>query len=109
MINKGSIILAYLPQADGGSKLRPVLILRKLPTYDDYLVCGIFTQLHRAVQNFDIVLVTNKINNLRTNSLARLSFLSVLTERDIQGVLGQVEKTEHQQLLQNLSNYLVHT
>ncbi len=40
---EGEIILAQLPQADGGTKLRPVLLLKELPGYKDFLVCGIST------------------------------------------------------------------
>ena len=35
------IALARLPQADGILKPRPVVILREMPKYRDFLVCGI--------------------------------------------------------------------
>ncbi len=107
MSREGNIILANIPQADGGYKLRPILLLRKLPTYDDYLVCGISTQLHQKIDDFDITLLPNSINNLRSTSIVRLSFLSVLSEKEIKGILGNIELTEHQTLLKNLSDYLI--
>jgi mRNA interferase MazF len=45
-MREGEIILANLVQADGSFKLRPVLLLKRLPGYNDFLVCGISTQLH---------------------------------------------------------------
>lgn len=64
-MTEGTIILTQIRQADGGSKLRPVLVLRALPTYKDFLVCGISTQLHQEIANFDIVLTPNSQNRLR--------------------------------------------
>ncbi len=78
-MQEGSIVLTNLPQADGGYKLRPVLVLREMPTYDDFLVCGISTQLHQEIVDFDIILEAKRSNGLRANSLVRLSFLAVLS------------------------------
>jgi mRNA interferase MazF len=77
-----------------------------MPTYNDYLVCGISTQLHQEIPNFDIILTPSLTNRLRATSLVRLIFLAVLSEDDIKGVLGIIEDSKHQQLLSNLSNYL---
>src|SRR3569833_2388701 len=52
-INEGEIVLVELPQSVGAIKLRPALVLKRLPTYDDFLVCGISTQHHRYIENFD--------------------------------------------------------
>jgi mRNA interferase MazF len=106
MNRESQIVLTELRQADGGKKLRPVLLLRKMPTYNDYLVCGISTQLHQEIPNFDIILMPSLSNRLRATSLVRLSFLSILSEDDIKGILGTIESIKHQQLLNNLSNYL---
>ena len=46
-MREGGIILANLQLADGSVKLRPVLLLKQLPVYNDFLVCGISTQLHQ--------------------------------------------------------------
>ena len=40
-------------QADGQIKNRPVVLLRRLPPFGDFLVCGISTQLHQRVTGFD--------------------------------------------------------
>jgi mRNA interferase MazF len=50
-MKEGDVVLAALPQADGKSKLRPVLLLRQLlPPYNDFLVCGISTQIHQQIK-----------------------------------------------------------
>ena len=52
-MKEGDIILTPIPQADGTVKNRPALILREMPCFRDFLVCGISTQLHRRVDGFD--------------------------------------------------------
>jgi len=52
-MQEADVILTSLPQADGTIKNRPAIILRKLPPYGDFRVCGISTQLHQQVLGFD--------------------------------------------------------
>jgi len=53
MIKAGDIVLIEMPQADGKSKKRPALILCKIPPYNDYLICGISSQLRNKVDKLD--------------------------------------------------------
>ena len=46
-MEEGEIALASVRQADGETKLRPVVLLRRMPLFDDFLVCGVSTQLRR--------------------------------------------------------------
>lgn len=52
-MKEGDIVLIDLRQSGGGSKLRPALILKKLPKYPDYLVCGISSQVNQCIQEFE--------------------------------------------------------
>ena len=52
-MKEGDIVLTPLPQADGAVKTRPAILLRELPPYRDFLVCGISTQLYQQVKGFD--------------------------------------------------------
>lgn len=52
-MKEGAIVLLALAQADGTVKPRPALVLRQLPGFGDWLVCGISTQLHQCVTGFD--------------------------------------------------------
>lgn len=78
MLSEGDIIVAQLPQADGSTKLRPVLLLRQLPGFGDFLVCGISSQIHQAVDRFDIILSKDfdgfNETGLRVPSVVRLTF-----------------------------------
>lgn len=44
-MKEGHVVLTPLPQADGQIKSRPALLLRQLPPFGDFLVCGISTQI----------------------------------------------------------------
>jgi mRNA interferase MazF len=110
-MREGDIILANLPQSDGTIKLRPVLLLKQLPAYDDFLVCGISTQLHQLVKNFDEVIDEKGKNfiqtGLRQSSIIRLGFLAVIPNNKIPGTIGKIDAALHKNLLERLSKYLV--
>jgi mRNA interferase MazF len=105
------VVLALLPQSDGALKRRPALILRQMPPFRDYLLCGISTRLHQQVKNFDEIISPDdndfSSSGLVGVSLIRLGFLSVMPSEDIIGLLGSISKERHRRLLKNLSDYLI--
>lgn len=58
-MKEGDILLATLPQADGTVKLRPVLFLHRMPPFQDFLVCGISTQLQQFVPELNELIYTD--------------------------------------------------
>ena len=58
-MNEGDIALAPLPQADGQIKTRPVVLLRRLPPFGDFLVCGVSSQLHQGEPRLAHVLLAS--------------------------------------------------
>ena len=54
-MKSGAIVLTIIPQ-DNQQKTRPVLILKVLPKYNDFLVCAISSQLHQLIPNFDLII-----------------------------------------------------
>jgi mRNA interferase MazF len=110
-MNEGDVALTPVPQADGQVKNRPVVVLRKMPPYNDLLVCGISTQLPQFVPDFD-ELVTSKdpdfaTSGLMRDSVVRLSFLAVVPSRAVIGNIGSIAADRHRRLLHRLSAYLV--
>ena len=91
-MKEGDVILTPVPQADGELKERPAIFLREMPLYRDLLVCGVSTQLHQYVKDFDeIISPANadfKSSGLRSKSLIRLSFLVVLPRHRVLGSIG---------------------
>src|ERR1035441_10887202 len=102
-MNEGDIALAPLPQADGQFKNRPVVLLRRLPSFGDFLVCGISTQLHQRVAGFDEEIAAGDpefaVSGLKAASLIRLSFLAVLPDSALLGRIGSLSSTRRLPLL----------
>jgi mRNA interferase MazF len=109
-MKEGEVALARLPQANGATKPRPVLVLRQMPPFGDWLVCGISSQLHQSVANFDDVIdgadADFTSTGLKGPSLIRLGFLAVLPAAYFLGVIGSVEPARHDRVLLRLSDHL---
>lgn len=109
-MNKGDVVKTRLRQADGIFKIRPVLLLKQMPPFNDWLVCGISTQLRQFVPDFDILLDIAHPDFIQSGlvapSIIRLGFLAVLPSNMIQGTIGQISENTYQQLMQNLINHL---
>lgn len=106
----GDIVLTKIPQ-DNQQKIRPVLILKVLPKYNDYLVCAVSSQLHQQIPGFDLVLGEKHeafaATHLKTASVFRLANLAVLSKEDIMGTIGALRPELHKRLLRTLSEYLL--
>lgn len=109
-MKEGDVVLTPIPQADGLIKNRPVILLRELPPYRDFLVCGVSTQLDKEVKGFDELISQAdddfSSSGLRTTSLVRMGFLAVLPSRGIVGSIGSISQTRRKRLLAVLSKYL---
>ncbi len=112
-MKENNIILTPVPQADGKLKNRPAIFLREMPPYCDLLVCGVSTQLHQYVKDLDEIIspahADFKTSGLRSKSLIRLGFLSVLPRHSVLGSIGSISAARHKRLLRKLSNYLTNS
>ena len=110
-MKEGNIILASIPQANGEIRNRPVLILRQMPKFQDFLVCDISTQLKQYTSNFDEIISPGdddfQASGLVRESVIRLTFLTVLYRNMISRSIGPIASERQQRLLYNLSQYLV--
>jgi mRNA interferase MazF len=110
-MKEGDIVLVPLAQADGILKNRPVLLLKKFQPFDDFLVCGISTQLKQEVSGFDFVIESDKAyfkqTGLLQTSLIRLGFLAMVPTNKMKGKIGSVDVELRKQLLIRLSSYLL--
>ena len=109
-MKEGDVVLSKIAQSDGAEKVRPVVLLRRLPPFDDWLVCGITTQLRHCVVGFDELLMPGDSDfassGIKSPSLVRLGFLAVRPLNRIVGVIGSLSSPRHQRLLQRLSDLL---
>lgn len=52
-MKEGDVVVLPMPRSDGGVSNRPAVVLREMLAFHDLLVCGVSTQLHQAVADFD--------------------------------------------------------
>ena len=104
-------MVAALPQATGTPKLRPALLLRKMPGFGDYLACGISSQIHQAIPDFDLVLKKDHpdfaSSGLFTPSVVRLSFLGILVPIQMKRKLGRLSPGTMKAVRQKLAEFLM--
>ncbi len=109
-MTEGDVALTPLPQADGRTKPCPAILLRRMPPFGDWLICGVSTQLHQEVTGFDDVIQPAhpdfRISGLKSASVIRLGFLTVLPADHFLGVLGSISRERHSRLLQRLATFL---
>ncbi len=112
-MKEGDVILVPLPQADGQRKPRPAILLRILPPFGDFLVCGVSSQLRQQVRGLDeLIMRTDKDfagSGLKMDSLIRVGFVAIYTERQIIGSVGEISSERHRRLLKQLAEFLVAT
>lgn len=109
-MEEGEIILTVL-ESDQSGKNRPSLILRKAPRYNDYLACGISSQLHQEIKKFDLLLNRNHpdflSSGLKYDGVIRLFFLGIIRHDEVKGAIGKVSSETLHELQKRLSEYLV--
>lgn len=109
----GKIILAELPIGNGLTKLRPALVIKVIPPFNDLLVCGISTQLHQEVKGFDeVILKTNNdfaASGLMQTSLIRLGYLAVIPTTIVSGAIGSISDNRLTSLKNKLANFILAT
>jgi mRNA interferase MazF len=109
-MKEGDVVLTTFRQADGKTKNRPAIILRVIPPFDDFLVCGVSRQLrHRVAALDEIIAATDSdfaASGLSSTSLIRLGFLAILPASELLGDIGSISTERHHRLLRRLATYL---
>jgi mRNA interferase MazF len=109
-MKEGDVLLAALPRADGALKDRPALLLCRMPPFDDFLVCGITTQLQQAAPELDERITPAepdyRTSGLKSASLIRLGVLAVLPRSRFKGRIGSISAARRIRLLNKLSDFL---
>jgi len=112
MIQAGNIVLFRFPKTDQSrGKLRPALILRKLPgLYDDWLICMISTQLSQQIDSLDEQIRKEdqdfKASGLKAASLFRVSRLAVVEQSIFVGSIGGISPDRLSRIKTSLANWI---
>ena len=109
-MKEGSVVIAVMPQSDGGFKRRPAIALRELPGFQNLLICGVSSQLHQKIAGFDEIFSRRDSDfgssGLHSDSLIRLGHLLAVPKKLIEGEIGLIAQNRHKRLLKTLSAYL---
>lgn len=115
MISEGLIVLFKFPQTDQkGGKLRPALVLRKIPgQFDDWLICMISSQLHQNIQGLDELITPEDSDfiesGLKMPSLVRASRLAVVEGHILLGKMGQIPSHRLFKIRKNIAKWIERT
>ena len=112
MISEGDIVIFRFPKTDlGTGKLRPALLLKKIPNeFHDWLVCMITTQLHQQIKRFEVIIAETdegfQGTGLKQSSLIRISRLAVVDKSVFEGKLGVLPPDVFTECRQLFSSWL---
>ncbi len=112
MIQEGQITLFKFPQTNQiTGKLRPALILRKLPgPYDDWLICMLSSQLSQELPEFDMIVYENdpdfNQSGLKTISVIRISRIAVVNKDILLGLMGSISEERLNLIKNRLSTWI---
>lgn len=108
---EGSVIKAFIHQADGKFKARPVVIIKKLPYFDDWLVCGISSKVHTIHPGLDILISRSHPDfseiGLNYELVIRAGWLNTFPQSKIEGAWGKVSINTLEQIKKNPANYVL--
>ncbi len=112
MKQAGQIVVYKFPQTDlGEGKLRPALLLGKLPgEYDDWLICMVSSQTRHYLAGFDEI-VQEEDNDfsesgLKVTSVIRVGRLAVVSGEILLGAIGKVSDKRLSRIKKHLSDWL---
>jgi mRNA interferase MazF len=109
---RGDIVLGRFPFTDGrGTKLRPVLILARVPgPHDDYLVLFISSQPRTAVAGVDMVIDRQHpafaAAGLKVPSVLRTGKLATISSALMLGPLGKLDDPLVDDIVRRLTGFL---
>ena len=108
MPQAGQVILIHFPQTDlTWGKLRPALIIDKLPGFfDDWLICMISAQVHHQIAGFDEIIATGDLDfpnsGLKSASLIRTGRMAIVTSGMLLGSIGEIDNNRLTRIKNNL-------
>ena len=111
MIEEGQVVLFRFPQTDlRRGKIRPALILRKLPgKHDDWLICVISSRLFQTTEVDEIIGPEDDdfaTSGLKTASVIRGSRLAVVEGRMLDGTIGQNSEDRLNRIRAKIASWL---
>lgn len=112
MISPGKIVLFRFPQTDyDESKLRPALIIQKLPgEYNDWLICITTSKIKKYRSDYDVTIEegSNEFNQtgLKKDSVIRITRIAVANEDIFVGSIGSISDQTLYNIRKKLADWI---
>jgi mRNA interferase MazF len=113
MMRAGEVVVIQYPFADSGqTKLRPALLLGKLPgRHDDWLVCMISSRSRQQITGFDDLIDMEDADfgqsGLKSTSVIRTGRLLVMEGKLFPGAIGSISMARLQRVRSQLAAWLL--
>jgi len=109
-VKAGDVVLGEFPQRND-TKVRPALIVQVAPPYDDFVLCGITTQLRNQVAGVDELIeatdADSRATGLRETSLVRVAYLVTIIPEEVMGKLGEISPERLARIRSKLARFVV--
>ena len=107
----GELTVYKVQQPDGSFKNRPVVLLKEMRPFGDWIVCAVSTQLQQEVKGFDLIIRDTDRSfvstGLKNSSLIRLGIINTASKKSLPGIIGSLEAGATTLLQQRLADHLV--
>ncbi len=109
--SRAGFVFRFPPTDLEAGKLRPALLLRKLPgNYDDWLIYMISSLTHQYIAGFDDIVYENDVDfrdsGLKVPSVIRIGRLAVVSGEILLGAIGHVSNERISRVKKSLSDWL---
>lgn len=112
LVKPGQMVLVKFPQTDlNEGKLRPVLILCKLPgNFDDWLVCMVTTKFRQFIDDVDDEIKESdtdfQLSGLKSACVVRVLRIAVVNREIMIGKTGEISGTRLQRIKKSISEWI---
>jgi mRNA interferase MazF len=107
----GDLTVHGVEQSDGSLKTRPVVLLKQMRPFGDWLVCAVSTQLQQEVKGFDVLIPDTNHSfastGLKRSSLIQLGVINTVSNNTLAGAIGSLDPKTIVLLQQRLASYLI--
>ncbi len=109
-LKPGDVVFTNFPQADMEIKVRPAIVLKIIPPFNDLLVCAITSRFRNHHPLLDDIIASNDddfaSSGLQKDSMIRLGSLITYERGRVQGPMGHISEGRLAQLQHRLASFL---
>jgi len=106
----GEMIRWAFVQGDGHRKMRPAILLKRVPPFNDWIICAVSSQLHRFQEGLDMRLDERhpdfRSAGLSFPSIIRTAHLTTIPRQQIEGSIGRIGPATLDTIRKRLSNWI---